>query len=345
MLGNWWLVTSRTNTSTLVPPTNSMPRSFARKRSTSLVGESALPKRALTTRVPESMLKVLTRYTDTTTPGASTSQRIVDYHCEDTAAERLHVAGYGYAHVVTAHSSASEVLSAGCHIAPGPMSRAYLADFPHKGYSRPSYAAFVLVGRTLRFSVDLSDVGCGCVASFSLSGMRQNMERGTCGGDYYCDARGECGVTCSEVGIMEANRHIWTSSMHPKGWNVGSKRELGGRHSTISRKTYGPGSHCIDTNKQFQVEAIVSLDGASVLVTLSQGGKTCREFADVTAPSMKPAFQAGLTPVFSYKRAKRTPASCGHQTSKGEALLSRQCGSLVEFSNISVSVSSTIKFW
>jgi len=91
--------------------------------------------------------------------------------------KRLQVAGSGSVHVVTADRSASEVLSAGCHLAPGPMSRAYLADFPHNGYSRPSFAGFMLVGRALRFNVDLSAVGCGCVASFSLSGMRRLLLR------------------------------------------------------------------------------------------------------------------------------------------------------------------------
>lgn len=262
--------------------------------------------------------------------------------------KRLDVAGYGYTHVVKSASSISEVLSSGCHIAPGPISRAYLADFPQTGDSRPAYAGFVLVGRALRFNVDLSAVGCGCAASFSLSGMRQNAEPGTCGGDYYCNAGGECGVTCTEVDIMEANRYAWRTYMEPRRLGDASESKAG-RHAEIAHKsTYGPGSQCIDTRRMFQVEAIVSLDGASVLVTLSQEGEkgTCREFADVTVPAMKEAFQAGLTPVFSYTHAKRTPASCGlPRNSSSEAIPLRTCGALVEFSNISISVSDTVKHW
>jgi len=53
-------------------------------------------------------------------------------------------------------------------------------------YTAVRYARVPLLGRTLSFTVDLSSVGCGCVASVYLVPMADMTQPGSCGGDYYC---------------------------------------------------------------------------------------------------------------------------------------------------------------
>ena len=70
-----------------------------------------------------------------------------------------------------------------------PGSRAYFADrCDEAGLSdASSYAALSVLGKTLSFTVDLSQATCGCVAAAYLVPMRGNSERGSCE-DFYCDA-------------------------------------------------------------------------------------------------------------------------------------------------------------
>jgi len=75
------------------------------------------------------------------------------------------------------------------HTTSRPGSRAYLADrCDENGLSdASSYAALPVLGKTLSFTVDLSQATCGCVVAAYLVPMRANRERGSCD-DFYCDA-------------------------------------------------------------------------------------------------------------------------------------------------------------
>lgn len=67
-------------------------------------------------------------------------------------------------------------------------------------YRQVPYAAWQLLGRSLSFTVDLSQAECGCNAAVYLVAMRNPAARpGTCGGDFYCDANAVCGSRCVEV--------------------------------------------------------------------------------------------------------------------------------------------------
>jgi len=169
--------------------------------------------------------------------------------------------------------------------------RVYFGETCNKGsHSNKDYAAINFLGRVLRFTVDISNAHCGCVAAFYLVNMRQNTDPGLCGKDFYCDSNKVCGPSCAEIDLMEANRRMYKVTLH-------NSTDSDGSHAAFHGK-YGPGNKCINTEKAFNVRATFSNDGSSVTVNLEQGG--CNTEATVDYPSMSVPLWAGMTPVISY---------------------------------------------
>ena len=88
-----------------------------------------------------------------------------------------------------------------------PGGRAYLS---FKDSVEPEqYFSPNLLGATVEYDVDLSIMGCGCVAALYLVSMPARNEDGSFNpsGDslYYCDANAVGGALCPEFDIMEAN--------------------------------------------------------------------------------------------------------------------------------------------
>ena len=75
------------------------------------------------------------------------------------------------------------------HATSRPGSRAYFADRCDEEdlSDASSYAGLSVLGKTISFTVDLSQATCGCVVAAYLVPMRANTERGSCD-DFYCDA-------------------------------------------------------------------------------------------------------------------------------------------------------------
>ena len=79
-----------------------------------------------------------------------------------------------------------------------------------------SYIRFgSLERKTLRFSVDISKVDCGCIAAVYLVGMPEPSR----GASNYCDgSRAFPHIDghghCVEVDLMEANKHAFSSTLH-----------------------------------------------------------------------------------------------------------------------------------
>ena len=75
------------------------------------------------------------------------------------------------------------------HATSRPGSRAYFADRCDEEdlSDASSYAGLSVLGKTISFTVDLSQATCGCVVAAYLVPMRANTKRGSCD-DFYCDA-------------------------------------------------------------------------------------------------------------------------------------------------------------
>jgi len=191
--------------------------------------------------------------------------------------------------------------------------RAYFGTSCSSGhYHNTEYAAFRLLGMTLRYTVDLSGAACGCNAAVYLTSLRQNGQLSSCS-DYYCDANKVCGVSCAEIDIQEANRHAFYSTLHTADDGVGVGKGYGADRSTWNASVYGPGASCIDTSEPFEVSASFPVDEMGVLlameVRLSQHGKPCplslsidnyHPFHRDGMIELSQALLEGMTPVISY---------------------------------------------
>lgn len=146
-------------------------------------------------------------------------------------------------------------------------SRAYLVqNYKAKYWSVASYVRFDLRNRILSFTVDVSKVPCGVLATLYLVRMG-NPD----GSPNYCDITPKAGG-CTEVDIMEANRYAYQATVHTKpGDKSDGTCNVKGCWSNIgkypysftgkkAKDLYGPGAK-INTNHPFTVSASFGDDG------------------------------------------------------------------------------------
>ncbi|CAE7027142.1 egl1 [Symbiodinium natans] len=187
-------------------------------------------------------------------------------------------------------------------------------------FSNSRYSKLFLLGKRLRWKTDISGTDCGCNAAFYLGSLHQNAEVSQCL-DHYCDANDVCGVRCTEIDLQEANRYAFHSVLHLPDDNSGSGLGYGGGgldwswHRDWTREEYGPGAHCIDTNRPFEVEVGFPLGSngqlRAITTRLSQIGSPCDLNAEVatdsyifrgrhSASELTQALHEGMTPIVSY---------------------------------------------
>jgi len=239
-------------------------------------------------------------------------------------------------------------------VAPALGSRAYFSQSCEAGvYDHNQYLAFNLVGKRMRYTTDMSDLGCGCNAAFYLTSMHQNSHPSECS-DYYCDANNVCGESCAEIDIQEGNKFSWHSTLHGKVDHGGLGAGIGGGGANWngprdwSTSEYGPGASCIDTSKPFQVEvgfpANVACQLQAMEITLSQAAHSdCKltlsiaEYAEM--PEMSAALAAGMTPIVSYWSSGDMLWMDGNGADgQGPCATDSpdQCGKSARFSNFSI---------
>jgi len=246
------------------------------------------------------------------------------------------------------------VSSTGDELVPALGSRAYFAQSCEAGvYDHTKYLALNLLGKRMRYTTDMSDLGCGCNAAFYLTSMHQNNQPSECS-DYYCDANNVCGQSCAEIDIQEGNKFSWHSTLHGKVDHNGLGKGIGGGGAgwsgprDWSTAEYGPGGSCIDTSKPFQVEVAFPADGNCQLVgmevTLSQVARSDCElklsidnYAEM--PEMSMALAAGMTPIVSYWNSADMLWMDGKGADgQGPCAIDtpEDCGKTTKFSNFSV---------
>jgi len=198
-------------------------------------------------------------------------------------------------------------------IVPHMGGRAYFGQMCNGTYSNTHYLGLNLLGKTMRFTADVRNAGCGCNVAMYLVPMRSNPHPSECF-DYYCDANDVCGESCAEIDVMEANMYSFHTTLHTQFDHEGFGGGFGGGDGwngprDWNSSQYSPGSDCVDTMKPFDVAvSFVPDDSGDVLaameVKLSQEGRDCplvvrlSEYpgmADLTG-----ALKTGMTPVVSY---------------------------------------------
>jgi len=198
-------------------------------------------------------------------------------------------------------------------VIPHMKGRAYFAQSCQTGiFDNNQYMSLRLLGRTLRYTTDLSGALCGCNAALYLTSMQQHAYATACE-DHYCDASNVCSASCTEVDIQEANTRAWFSTMHMSGDVRGVGGGYGLGRNDWDGSQYGPGSTCIDTGRPFEVTVSFPIGADGMLeemkLALTQGG--CSVSSIIPArdyefggrlgiEELTSALDRGMTPIISY---------------------------------------------
>merc|ERR1719282_1114348 len=250
---------------------------------------------------------------DTPVPGTPNTKPITD-NCPG----KIEVPGHGMVSVVSAAWSkpgdpANKVAVRNRKIIPYMKGRSYFASGCTQGaFDHNQYIPFKFLGKTFRYTTDLSGATCGCSATLKLTSLHQNQQPSECK-DYYCDAGNICGVSCDEIDIQEANTFAWHSTLHTMSDDVGVGGGYGGGADWQGPRDwaswqYAPGASCIDTSKPFDVAVSFPIDDQGSLVALeielSQTGKNCPLSLRLEnyqgMHELTNALKEGMTPTISY---------------------------------------------
>jgi len=192
-------------------------------------------------------------------------------------------------------------------------SQVQIANTSASSYSPNIFQQYKLKGKTVTFTVDLSQVECSCNAAayfVTMPGIGSNGQYNPGkGGDYYCDANDVNGEWCWELDVMEANKYVTAATPHecyqePGGYISSCDRGGCGTNAhNVDGNGMGPGSNYkIDTTKPFQ--QAMQLTGSSIQVTMTQGSSTfsfqvCSNNGGYVS-KMNDALDYGMVLVFSY---------------------------------------------
>ena len=155
--------------------------------------------------------------------------------------------------------------------------RAYLTTGFARSWQQVRYEKLRLLSKTLRFTLDVSQVGCGCNAAVYLVAMGQPDARGS----RYCDIQRDGLDRCLEVDLFEGSIKAARATLHTQAgeaadgtcnqWGCGSG--LGGNGKDNCK--YGFRSINIDSSRAFDMAATFNAEG-EMWIFITQDGMTHR---------------------------------------------------------------------
>jgi len=217
----------------------------------------------------------------------------------------------GYLIQAGGSNSWGKVTASGSSVTIGKGPRFYLASGCVSAFAGNAFSTFAsLVGGSISFTVDVSQLGCGTNAAFYLVNMPTSGAGSN--GDYYCDANCVGGSCCAEMDLLEANRWALQISPH-KCTSATGGCDAGGcgkNTQSLGKTAYGPGSsYTINTSSAYNVKIAFSGSGSAltgITTTISQGSKsiTLSQSDSACGSGYMSAFggvlKAGMVPVWSY---------------------------------------------
>jgi hypothetical protein len=188
--------------------------------------------------------------------------------------------------------------------------RFYLANSCATAFSASVFSGVKVLGGSITFTADLSQVGCGLNAAFYLVSMPAASAGSN--GDYYCDANAVGGTACSEMDLFEANRHAIQITPHRCS---GGSCDGGGcaKNTQSISNGFGPAStYTINSLNPFTVKvsftsssgtltgitSVISqtTSGTTKSITLTHGSECGTNYLS----DMGTALAAGMVPVWSF---------------------------------------------
>jgi len=199
------------------------------------------------------------------------------------------------------------VSTSGSTVTSGIGPRYYLANSCASSFGPSVFQKINPLGATISFTVNLGSVGCGVNAAFYLVGMPASSSGSN--GDYYCD--GNCvGSCCTEMDLMEANRHALQITPHRcTGLTSGCDGNGCARNTQSINNGYGPSSaYKINTQNTFNVSITFHTTSgqlSTIVSVISQGSNSITLTHDSSCGSgylsgLDQAFSNGMVAVWSF---------------------------------------------
>ena len=142
-----------------------------------------------------------------------------------------------------------------------------------RGTMSVQYEHFQLLDKTLSFSLDVSQVGCGCNAALYLVAMENPGD----GSSRYCDILS--GEPCVEIDLYEGNTKGMTSTLHTEASSIEKECNRWGCQAGYGpwdeNCKYGAGSPNLDSRRPFEMAARFETDG-EMTITAMQDNKVRR---------------------------------------------------------------------
>jgi len=159
--------------------------------------------------------------------------------------------------------------------------RAYwVQDSNQHSWDTIDFQKLDLRGKSLRWTTDVSKVGCACNAALYLVAMPSKGQGDNSG---YCDIQGVGGEYCLEIDLFEGNQKAMQATLHTQQGQVvdGSCNQYGCavNWGKDDQRFYGAvSSAMIDSRQAFEMDAAFDEDGHMTVRVRQEGSKTWHDY-------------------------------------------------------------------